>query len=221
MSKKRSRAHRVARAADVATELRRRLSRVGEVKLHKLLFLVQSNHLAWEGTPAFSEPIEAWDTGPVVADLWRAEKHPLVSPRRSASLPASVSNVVTNVVARFGHLSGQQLIELTHRTGAWPEVTDHGADVRSQIIGHDVLARHATRLSDELTELRERLSAVRDDQPFVADAPGDLDRLLAARCAWLLPGGRGLHACNSDSFRRWVVFIYYCHTANMCLRSRA
>ena len=171
---------RVAPVADVAAELRRRLIGIGDVKLHKLLFFVQGSHLAWEGTPAFAEQIEAWDMGPVVAELWRAEKRSRKRPSRSKPLSSSVSNVITNVVARFGHLSGQQLVDLTHRTGAWPEVTSHGSDVRSQVIGEDVLARHATDLTDELAELRERLAAVRDDQPFVADAPGALQEMLAA-----------------------------------------
>lgn len=44
-------------AADVAAGIRERMSGVGDVKLHKLLFFVQGSHLAWEGTPAFHERI--------------------------------------------------------------------------------------------------------------------------------------------------------------------
>lgn len=183
VSKRQRRIPRAAPAADVAAELRHRLRGIGDVKLHKLLFFVQSNHLAWEGTPAFKERIEAWDMGPVVAELWRTEKYSQTQPSPSEPVPSSVSNVITNVIARFGHLSGQQLIDLTHRTGAWPEVTDHGSDVRSQTMSDDVLARHATDLTDELAELREHLAAVRDEQPFVADAPGALEELLAAHRA--------------------------------------
>ena len=180
MTKKLRRSPDVANAADVAAELRKRMSGIGDVKLHKLLFFVQGTHLAWEGVPAFRERIEAWDMGPVVAALWRDEKRGRLS--RAAVKPVSrtVSDVVTNVVARYGRLSGQDLIELTHRSGPWPEVTEGGAHVRNQVIGNDVLARHAARLAPELDELRERIDAVRDDLPFVADAPGDLDRLVAA-----------------------------------------
>ena len=167
-------------AADVAADLRERVSGVGDVKLHKLLFFVQGSHLAWEGTPAFHERIEAWDMGPVVAALWRDEKRGRSSATRINPVPRTVSNVITNVLARYGHLSGQDLISLTHRTGPWPEVTDNGAHVNNQVIGNDILARHAAQLDPDLVELRARVEAVRDDQPFVPDAPGDLDRVLTA-----------------------------------------
>lgn len=171
----------VASAADVAAELRRRMSGIGDVKLHKLLFFVQGTHLAWEGVPAFRERVEAWDMGPVVAALWRDEKRGRLSQAAAKPVQRTVSDVVTNVVARYGRLSGQELIKLTHRSGPWPEVTEGGVRVSNQVIGNDVLARHAAQLTPELDELREHIDAARDDQPFVADAPGDLDRLVAAR----------------------------------------
>lgn len=180
MTRKLRRSPDVASAADVAAELRSRLSGIGDVKLHKLLFFIQGTHLAWEGVPAFRERIEAWDMGPVVAALWRDEKRGRPSQAAAKPVPRTVSDVITNVLARYGHLSGQDLIKLTHRAGPWPEVTQDGARVSNQVIGNDVLARHAAQLAPELAELRERIGANRDDQPFVADAPGDLDRLVAA-----------------------------------------
>ena len=62
-------------AAAVAGEVRRRKPGIGKVKLHKLLYYVQGYHLAWEGCPAFTEDIEAWEMGPVVAGLWSDEKY--------------------------------------------------------------------------------------------------------------------------------------------------
>lgn len=118
--------------------------------------------------------------GPVVAELWRDEKHGRSSATRASPVPHTVNNVITHVLARYGHLSGQDLINLTHRAGPWPEVTDNGAHVNNQVIGNDILARHAAQLDPELVELRARVDAVRNDQPFVSDAPGDLDRVLTA-----------------------------------------
>ena len=180
MTKKLRRSPDVASAADVAAEVRKRMSGIGDVKLHKLLFFVQGTHLAWEGVPAFRGRIEAWDTGPVVATLWCEEKRGRISRAAAKPVPRTVSDVVTNVVARYGRLSGQDLIKLTHSAGPWTEVTEGGAHIRNQVIGNDVLARHAAQLAPELDELRTRIDAAREDHPFVADAPGDLDRLVAA-----------------------------------------
>ena len=58
----------------VAAEIRRRRIGIGKARLHKLLYYVQGYHLAWRGTPAFEDNIEAWEKGPVVAALWHAEK---------------------------------------------------------------------------------------------------------------------------------------------------
>lgn len=180
MARERGMPSDVASAADVAAELRERLRGIGDVKLHKLLFFVQGSHLAWEGTPAFLECIEAWDMGPVVAALWREEKRGRHAAEATKPVPQTVSDVVTNVIARYGHLSGQELIGLTHRSGPWPEVTESGANVNNQVIDNDILARHAAQLTPDLDELRRHIEMTRDDQPFVADAPGDLDRVLAA-----------------------------------------
>ncbi len=61
-------------AHDVAREIRRRLSGIGSLKLHKLLHYIQGFHLALTGKPLFSERIEAWTNGSVVARLWREER---------------------------------------------------------------------------------------------------------------------------------------------------
>ena len=61
-------------ARDVAAVLRDRLPGLGTTKLHKLLYYCQGHHLAAFGEPLFAETISAWDNGPVVGTVWRAEK---------------------------------------------------------------------------------------------------------------------------------------------------
>src|SRR6478672_6500991 len=60
-------------AGDVAAALRARLPRLPTKKLHKLLYYCQGHHLATMGVPLFTESISAWDMGPVVGPLWKAE----------------------------------------------------------------------------------------------------------------------------------------------------
>lgn len=163
-------------AADIAAELRQRSS-ANKLQLHKLLFYVQCTHLAWEGTPAFPETVEAWRDGPVVASLWRDERWWRRS-RSTQPVPSGVGNVISNVLARHSHLSGPQLVALTHENGPWVEIT--GSDgAKNQSIPHALMAAHGSELSPELAEVRERISMAREPGPFVADAPGDLDRVLA------------------------------------------
>jgi uncharacterized phage-associated protein len=108
---------------DVAREIRRRQPGAGDVKVHKLLYFAQGVHLARAGEPLFRERIEAWSMGPVVADLWRTEKHGGFRPPEQA-LSSDEMLTVHEVLARYGHLTGKQLIRLTHREGPWVDVTE-------------------------------------------------------------------------------------------------
>lgn len=164
-------------AAAVAGEIRRRRSGIGKVKLHKLLYYVQGYHLVWEGNPAFAEEIETWDMGPVVACLWRDEKYrttPFEEP-----LPNSVRNTVTNVLRRFGHLTGRELVDATHAEDPWRRATKTGLDRYNRVISHQSLIDFFSRESPELRRMRDALAKVRDDSPFVPDPPGALADMMA------------------------------------------
>lgn len=105
-------------AANVAAELRDRLPGVGVKKLHKLLYYCQGHHLVATGAPLFVESVSAWDHGPVVGRLWRAEQdgeQPLVS----QSADEAQLNTVGYVVSRYGRLSGRDLEHLTHSEDPW------------------------------------------------------------------------------------------------------
>ena len=109
---------------DAARELRRRLPGAGTVKIHKLLYFSQGLHLGLSGEPIFGEDIEAWGNGPVVADLWHDEDkgRPIPKPE---SLNDSAIAIIDEVVRRFGHYSGKDLIRLTHTDGGpWCQITE-------------------------------------------------------------------------------------------------
>jgi len=117
-------------AHDAAREVAARLPRLGEVKLHKLLYYCQGWHLAWMGSPLFHEEIEAWANGPVVADLWRARKHGGEVPA-AQDLDAAMLGTVGYVVSRYGAFSGSDLIRLTHTEDPWRDATElSGPDER-------------------------------------------------------------------------------------------
>ena len=125
-----------ARAADVAASLRSRLAGSGEVKVHKLLYYVQGHHLAWHGRPAFVETIEAWVNGPVVADLWRSEKYE--PPAEPAAIDNDVLEVVCMVASRYGHLTGKDLIKLSHNEDPWRDLSESDEATTGALAGSDL-----------------------------------------------------------------------------------
>ncbi len=174
----------VASARDVALEIERRLPGVGETKLHKLLYYVQGYHLAWEQGPAYAEDIQAWELGPVVSQVWHDRKHPWLKKfRRSVDspkpLPDSVHDITANVVSRFGEMSGQDLVEATHREDPWRLATDEGRNVANQVISHQSLAEYFSTEPDWVRQMREHVATIRDDKEFAPDPPGALDAVIA------------------------------------------
>lgn len=113
-------------AHDVARELRARLPKgTGKAKIQKLLYYCQGWHLAHYGEPMFSDRIEAWKDGPVVAALWADEEHNRPLPRRQ-EVAASHLDVVEYVVERYGSESGGQLIDRTHAEAPWRSLNEAG-----------------------------------------------------------------------------------------------
>lgn len=174
----------VASASDVALEIKRRLPKVGNTQLHKLLYYVQGYHLAWEQGAAFKEDIEAWKLGPVVAQVWHDRKHPWLKKfRRSVDapgpLPDSVRNITANVVSRFGEMSGKDLIEAAHSEDPWRLATDDGRNIANQVISHQSLIEFFSVEPDWVRQMREHVATIRDDREFVPDPPGALDAVIA------------------------------------------
>lgn len=150
----------------IAKELYNRHPRLTKLKLHKLLFFIQAEHLAWYGAPAFSENIEAWENGPVVADVWRDRAS---KGARSRDIPQNLDNVMRSVVARFRGKSGKDLVALVHEEGPWVEVTEGGTVIANQIITHEAMRKYAQQLPKELEPVREALKDHPRDRAFVAD----------------------------------------------------
>ena len=162
----------------VAAEIRRRRPGIGKARLHKLLYYVQGYHLAWRGSPAFDDNIEAWEKGPVVAALWHAEKGGQAV-ESSEAPPELVCNVITYVLRRVGNCTGPQLIKATHSEAPWSDATKGGRFIASQVISHKSLTDFFSMESSDLKRIRTAVNATRDDTPFESDPPGLRDALMA------------------------------------------
>lgn len=138
-------------AHDVARELRRRLPALDSAQLQKLLYNAQGWHLIWADEPLFSERIEAWIYGPVVAEIWADEKHDRGRPDR-ADLPPRSLQTIDYVVKRYGQMSGPQLIRQAHREDPWREVSENGDQPamwgQNPEITHDALRRWFSKDKD-------------------------------------------------------------------------
>lgn len=106
------------------------LSRSGRwltgMQLQKLLYYVQSWHLAVTDEPLFPEHFKAYADGPVIPQVWYARKER--STRRGDQEDASgieldelSSDLIDLVVASYGSLSGDELSALTHAEEPWVE----------------------------------------------------------------------------------------------------
>jgi len=105
-------------AHDIAAVLRERLPGLTVKKLHKLLYYCQGHHLATFGRPLFAEAVSAWDMGPVVGELWHAEKRGTPAPEPVAPDQAAL-NTIGYVLSRYGGLTGADLELLTHGEAPW------------------------------------------------------------------------------------------------------
>lgn len=100
---------------------------LSNLKLQKLLYYAQSAHLAeFNGEPLFTEPILAWEHGPVVASIWRKYRQygnaPL-SPNKDIDLSGVFDKVdeteLAQVFELFGKYSPWSLRNMTHEEAPW------------------------------------------------------------------------------------------------------
>ena len=111
-------------AHDVARAIRELVPSAGRVKVQKLLYYCQGWHLAFTGQQMFPEEIEAWDLGPVIAEIYRSDKYkgPVPPP---AELDDATIRTVSWVASRYGALTASDLVTLSHDAeGPWKATRD-------------------------------------------------------------------------------------------------
>jgi uncharacterized phage-associated protein len=117
---------------------------IDHMKLQKLVFLVHAWRLAKQGEPAVNREAEAWDYGPVFAELYsklRDQGRDPITKLIPTYDPQSRTNklfvpndsdvktwdVVNFVLDRYGKLSAGQLSNLSHEPGGpWDEARRKG-----------------------------------------------------------------------------------------------
>ena len=115
---------------DVATYILERTDTITTMKLQKLAFYSQAQHLAQYGVQLFPEDFQAWRGGPVVPELYALHRGKfLIRPGEledgdSSTLTDDERSVIDNVCAAMGHATGAELSERTHRESPWLDARD-------------------------------------------------------------------------------------------------
>ncbi|UIN30935.1 Panacea domain-containing protein [Microbacterium binotii] len=118
-------------AASVAASMLERAAVDGEpvsnLKLQKLVTLVQSVSMFATSAPAFCEPVQAWKNGPAIKPLYGLYKRfgsdqitSVMQPWSGLeSVSGSVGMMIDEVWDVAGKLSASDLWKLTHTVGPW------------------------------------------------------------------------------------------------------
>lgn len=124
----------MARVNDVARYILERYDgHVSTMKLQKLVYYSQAWNLVWDEKPLFNDRIEAWANGPVTPELYRCHRGEFTAevkmfPGDSGRLTADEKETIDTVLGAYGHLSGQQLSDLSHSERPWREAREGEAE---------------------------------------------------------------------------------------------
>ncbi|MDA8586636.1 DUF4065 domain-containing protein [Rhodobacteraceae bacterium] len=100
------------------------------MKLQKLVYYSQAWATVWDDDVLFDEKVQAWDNGPVVRELWEANKGKFkvldVEGGESASLTDSERETIGRVLDFYGAKNAQWLSDLTHMEDPWKDAFAQG-----------------------------------------------------------------------------------------------
>lgn len=110
---------------DVATYILERTDTITTMKLQKLAFYSQVQHLVTTGAPLFPEDFQAWRGGPVVPELYALHRGKfLIRPGElssgdSSALTDAERGLIDRVCSALGGMTGAELSERTHVEDPW------------------------------------------------------------------------------------------------------
>ena len=100
------------------------------IQVIKLVYLCHAWMLGLHGRPLIKQEVEAWQYGPVIADLYHALKRYRGVPisgkiqkgwmmgEYSDEFDDAAANIITQVYDKYGHLTGASLSAYTHEDGS-------------------------------------------------------------------------------------------------------
>jgi uncharacterized phage-associated protein len=129
---------------------------LSNLKLQKLCYYAQGFHLAMYGAPLFPDPIEAWQHGPVVPELWRKYKDyggqgiPPPQDADFSDFSDEVRELLLEVYDVYGQFSAWKLRNMTHYEMPWVEAWAKNGSARGDSpISQETMKRYFVTLVDE------------------------------------------------------------------------
>ena len=124
------------------------------LQVQKLVYFCHAWMLGVYAKPLVAQPFQAWLYGPTVPELHRSLKHfsteqvdGLIAEFGIAPLDEQQTRIVSQVFAKYGHLSGTHLMKLTHIPGApWYQVFFDPQRGRTAVIPNDLIRRYYAEL---------------------------------------------------------------------------
>ena len=124
----------------------------------KLVYIAHGWNLGLHGRDLIDQPVEAWQYGPVIRDLYNSMKGfgggPVQGPlapgfgARAEDLTPTESDLVRQVYGLYGHMNGVALSRITHADNTpWQQTYRPG--IHGCVIPRDMIADHYQRLSRE------------------------------------------------------------------------
>lgn len=121
---------------------------ISQLKLQKLLYYAQGEHIGSTGKQIFPERIEAWQHGPVIPEIYHATKHygrnpidpdEFVSEDFDWDEFRDIQDEHVAVWRKYGIYSAWALREKTHSEKPWRDAFNAGRNVE---ITHAALKEH-------------------------------------------------------------------------------
>lgn len=127
------------------------------MQVQKLVYFSHAWLLGLGYGPLFRDPVESWQYGPVVREVYHSLKHHGAQPIREPILgqesqfSEAERNMMVAVVAQYGGIDALELSRMTHAPGSpWDQT--YQRDPRSQIIHNHVIAEYHADLIRQRSE---------------------------------------------------------------------
>ena len=93
------------------------------MKFQKLAYYAQAWHVVWDGQALFDSEIQAWRNGPVCPELYEQHRGRFEITSWPQGNPGALAKnereSIDAIVDTYGHLTAQQLSDLTHSEDPW------------------------------------------------------------------------------------------------------
>ena len=125
---------------------------LSNLQLQKLVYIAHGYLLGWKNKALISDPVEAWNYGPVVSPIYHEFKQfgdrkiPVSTDIRTAlDNDEEATSVIDGVLNLYGHLDAVKLVNLTHQSNtpwdiAWNK--EGGKHSYSYSIDNEIIKNH-------------------------------------------------------------------------------